>query len=794
METTDYEKLGSFYLGKEYDVSQAKLTDRLLLYDARDLTTHGVCVGMTGSGKTGLCIDLLEEAAVDGIPALIIDPKGDITNLLLQFPELEAEDFQPWINPDDARRKGLTQGQFAQQQAELWRTGLAQWGQSPERIAKLKGSTDFAIYTPGSDAGIPISILHSFAAPALSWEEEGEALREQVQGTVSALLGLIGVEADPLRSREHILLSNLFEYYWRRNEPLDLAKLILAIQEPPVRKLGVFDVDTFFPGKDRFALSLLMNNLIASPSFQSWVSGQPLDIPGFLATPNGKPRHSIFYIAYLNDAERMFFVTLLLNQVITWMRKQSGTTSLRALLYMDEIFGFFPPASNPPSKQPMLTLLKQARAFGLGILLTTQNPVDLDYKGLTNASTWFVGRLQAERDKERLLDGLESAASTSGQTLKRQELDQLISGLSNRVFLLHNVNEEAPVVFQTRWAMCYLRGPLTKPQVKILMGDRQPDIVAAAPNPLIAGQPTAPIPPSPGESQPPAGQGFRQVYLPPATGAVAGAGSVQYSPALLGQARLHFVDAKRQLDQWQDLRLLLPINQTTLTPQWEQAQPVAVSWRDQPEPSATFAPLSATINEAKDLQSLARQLEDFLYRTRRITLLFSAAFKAYSQPDESERDFRLHLSQLAREKRDQEVDKLRSKYQKKLDTLEQRRRKAEAIVAKEAYEAKSRSQEVWVSAGESLLGAFLGRRSMRSASTTTSKVRQSSAAKIDAEQAKAELANTQQEITLLESELRQQIGQFDAGTDLAAIPLERVEIPPRKSDIASDLILAWMPG
>ncbi len=396
-----------------------------------------------------------------------------------------------------------------------------------------------------------------------------------------------------------------------------------------------------FPDKERFALSLLLNNLIASPSFQSWVSGQPLDIPGFLATPNGKPRHSIFYIAHLNDAERMFFITLLLNQVITWMRKQSGTTSLRALLYMDEIFGFFPPVSNPPSKQPMLTLLKQARAFGLGVLLTTQNPVDLDYKGLTNAGTWFVGRLQAERDKERLLDGLESAASASGQTLKRQELDQLISGLSNRVFLLHNVNDEASVVFQTRWAMCYLRGPLTKPQVKTLMGDRQPDVVTAAPNPLIATQPTAPVPPtSPGESGPPAGQGFRQVYLPLAIGAVAGAGSVQYRPALLGQARLHFVDAKRQLDQWQDLRLLLPIDQTTLTPQWEQAQPVAVSWRDQPEPSATFAPLPATINEAKDLQSLARQLEDFLYRTRRITLLFSAAFKAYSQPDESERDFR----------------------------------------------------------------------------------------------------------------------------------------------------------
>ena len=490
----DFEKLGAFYLGKEYDVATDQLLDRLLMYDARDLTTHAVCVGMTGSGKTGLCIDLLEEAAIDHVPSILIDPKGDITNLLLTFPELRPEDFQPWINVDDARRKALSEDEFAVQQAELWRNGLAQWGQDGTRIQMLRDAADFVIYTPGSDAGVPVSILQSFAAPALDWNTEAELLRERIQGTVSALLGLIGVDADPVRSREHILLANLFEHFWRQGEDLDLPKLIMSIQNPPIRQLGVFDVDTFFPEKDRFELSMSLNNIIAAPSFQSWLNGQPLDIAGFLGTPAGKPRHSIFYIAHLSDAERMFFVTMLLNQVITWMRTQPGTTSLRALLYMDEIFGFFPPVANPPSKQPMLTLLKQARAFGVGVVLTTQNPVDLDYKGLTNAGTWFIGRLQTERDKMRVLDGLESVSTAAGEVLNRGQLSKLISDLGKRVFLLHNVHEEAPATFQTRWAMSYLRGPLTRSQVRDLMGDQQADQPIATPITQTGLVPSDPAP------------------------------------------------------------------------------------------------------------------------------------------------------------------------------------------------------------------------------------------------------------------------------------------------------------
>ncbi|MCL4859852.1 MAG: DUF87 domain-containing protein, partial [Caldilineaceae bacterium] len=384
------EKLGAFYLGAEYDLASGQRLEAPIIYDARDLTTHAVCVGMTGSGKTGLCIGLLEEAALDNVPAILIDPKGDMTNLLLQFPELRTEDFRPWINVDDARRKGMNDEEYAESTAQNWRNGLADWGIDPERIRHLLEASDYTIFTPGSDAGMPVSILGSLAAPKIDFDTDAEALRERISGTVAALLGLVGVNADPVRSREAILLATIFEHFWRQQQDVDLAQLILSIQNPPVRKLGVFDVDTFYPEKDRFSLAMAFNNLIAAPTFQSWLTGESLDVDQLFYTAEGKPRHSIFYIAHLSDSERMFFVTLLLESILTWVRRQSGTTSLRALLYFDEIFGYFPPTAEPPSKRPLLTLLKQARAFGLGVVLVTQNPVDLDYKGLTNAGTWFI--------------------------------------------------------------------------------------------------------------------------------------------------------------------------------------------------------------------------------------------------------------------------------------------------------------------------------------------------------------------------------------------------------------------
>lgn len=821
----EFEKLGVFYLGKEYDTVAGELLEQSLMYDARDLTTHAVCVGMTGSGKTGLCIDVLEEAAIDQVPAIIIDPKGDITNLLLTFPDLLPEDFRPWINVDDARRKGLSEAEFSAQQAELWRNGLADWGQDGDRIRLLRESAEFVIYTPGSEAGVPVSILQSFAASGGNWGKEAELLRERVQGTVSAILGLIGVDADPVRSREYILLANLFEHYWRQGEDLDLPKLILSIQKPPLRRLGVFDVETFFPEKDRFELAMNLNNLIASPGFQSWLQGQALDVAGFLSTSAGKPRHSIFYIAHLSDAERMFFVTMLLNQIIAWMRAQPGTTSLRGLLYMDEIFGFFPPVANPPSKQPMLTLLKQARAFGLGVVLTTQNPVDLDYKGLTNAGTWFIGRLQTERDKMRVLDGLESASAAAGGALDRGSLSELISSLGKRVFLLHNVHEETPVTFQTRWAMSYLRGPLTRSQVRDLMADEKADQPALAP---IAGtglapsrpEPIAPAQPavvgagaSPLSMAPPAAPSrVDQVFLPLRRSAAVAQAEIEtrigrplmvqranlvYEPAVLGIGRVHFVDQRREVDEREDFALLVQPPDGTGVLRWDRAQALDIAPRDlveQPETDAYFDDLPVAIDESTEFTALKTNLADYLYRTSALTLLHSPVLEIYSHPRESERDFRMRLQQAIREARDEEVDAVTTQYDRRLRKLEDRMRRAEATVAKKEADAEARKREVLVSVGESVLGVFFGRRSTRAASSALSKYRQSGSAESAVEGAREDVAAVQRDIDALEAELRHEADAIKTRWNEALETLEEFPVTPRRSDIDIDLFaLAWAP-
>ena len=471
---SDYEKLGAFYLGRPYDTKARAPQPGLVLYDSKDLVTHAVCVGMTGSGKTGLCIDLIEEAALDGVPTIAIDPKGDLTNLMLTFPGLRPEDFRPWINEEDAAKKGLSPDAYAAQQAELWKSGLASWGEDGLRIKRLRDAAEFAVYTPGSSAGIPISILASFAAPPQTLRDDPELLRERVGTTVTSLLALIGVDADPVKSREHVLIATLVTNAWTAGQDLDIAGLVGQVQKPPVARIGVMDLEAFYPEKERQKLALALNGLLAAPGFSAWLDGVPMDPATLLRTSEGKPRVSIISIAHLSDAERMFFVSLLLNQIVGWMRSQSGTTSLRAILYMDEIFGFFPPVATPPSKQPLLTLIKQARAFGLGIVLATQNPVDLDYKALANAGTWLIGRLQTERDKARVLEGLEGVAAAANARFDKAQIDTMLSGLGNRVFLMNDVHEDGPRVLESRWAMSYLRGPLTREQIKILMEGKRP--------------------------------------------------------------------------------------------------------------------------------------------------------------------------------------------------------------------------------------------------------------------------------------------------------------------------------
>jgi phage terminase Nu1 subunit (DNA packaging protein) len=824
-----FEKLGAFYLGQEYDLAEGERLDHLVMYDARDLTTHAVCVGMTGSGKTGLCVDLLEEAAIDSVPAIMIDPKGDLTNLLLTFPDLHPEDFEPWVNVDDARRKGMSVGEYARYIADTWRKGLADWGEGPERIRMLKESADFRIYTPGSDAGLPISIMASLRAPALSWDDNEELLREQIQGTVSALLGLVGVEADPLRSREHIFLSNVFEHFWRQGEDLDLARLITAIQSPPVRQLGVFDVDTFFPENDRFGLAMSLNNIIAAPSFGAWIKGEPLDVSSLLYTSAGKPRHSIFYIAHLSEPERMFFVTLLLEQIVTWVRQQSGTTSLRALLYFDEVFGFFPPVAEPPSKRPLLTLLKQARAFGFGVVLTTQNPVDLDYKGLTNAGTWFIGKLQTERDKMRVLDGLESVTAEAGGALDRRQLDRIISALDSRVFLLHNVHQDQPVIFQTRWAMSYLRGPLTRSQVRQLMAETRseaasPAVAAAPARPAVHRDVAPAIAPVPAavpdqllgySSTPPAlPPDLPQVFLPLSLSPNRAIGRLEeelgqrleaeetdlvYEPCLVALGRVSFVDRRRGVNESKEVGLLVQPGDVGAVIRWEDADPIEVApndLEDRPEPAALFGPVPSELNTTSELKDFGKDFSDYLYHEQALNLYHNPILKLYGQPGESERDFKIRAQQIAREKRDAEVEKLRSKYERKLDRLETRVAREERELAEDQAEYEARKREELLSAGESVIGllGIFGRRSSTAVSKAARKRRMTTTAKADIEESEEEIARLQEEIEEMRQEMKE---EATAITEKWAATLDEIEtypVKPRRSDVQVEVVaLAWTP-
>jgi hypothetical protein len=804
----EYEKLGAFYLGKEYDLKTKKATDALILYDSKDLVTHAVVLGMTGSGKTGLCIGLIEEAAIDGIPSILIDPKGDLCDLLLTFPSLAPQDFLPWINQDEARQKGLSPQDYAAKQAKQWADGLASWGQDGARIQRLRDAADFRIYTPASSAGIPISILKSFAAPPPEVMEDAEMIRERIATTVTSLLGLTGIEADPVQSREFILLSSIIEYMWRQGRDLDLAQLITQVQNPPVSKIGVLDIESFYPSKDRFALVMALNNLLASPGFNAWLEGEPLDIGSILYTPQGKPRVAIFSIAHLNDAQRMFFVSLLLNQVLGWMRAQPGTTSLRALLYMDEIFGYLPPLGNPPSKMPMLTLLKQARAFGLGLVLATQNPVDLDYKALSNAGTWFIGRLQTERDKARVLDGLEGAAVAAGSGFDRKSMDTLISGLGSRVFLLNNTHEDEPVVMTTRWVLSYLPGPLTREQIRTLMAP-----VKAAGGPAAAPAPAAqavaaPVAaaraaePSVAAQAPALPPDIPQCYLPVRGRAPAGSQLV-YQPRVMAVARVSFADTKSRVNMLKEYQYLTRVQDAAIPVEWEDAENIKVAISDlERRPAETsagaarFASLPGPAGLARNYAAWEREFSTWLYGSQALELFYSPNYKVYSKPGEEERDFRIRLSQSAREQRDDLVEELRKKYAPKIATLKERQRRAEQTVAREKEQARQAGLQTAISIGASLLGAFTGRKSSaRSSATSAARgIGRSMSQSSDVGRAEDTVETIQKQLAELNAEFEAESAELAARVDPASEELQTVTIRPKKADINVQLLtLAWAP-
>ncbi len=751
---------GSLYLGKLYDASTRSLASDPLLFESKNLTTHAVCVGMTGSGKTGLGVALLEEIALKGIPAIVIDPKGDLGNLLLAFPKLQSSDFLPWIDAGEAERHGQTPEKYAEGVAKSWKEGLDSWDETPERISQFKEAVDSCIYTPANSSGVPLSILSSFAAPSDEILQDADAMRERVLSTTSSLLGLLGIEADPIKSREHILISTLIDRSWREKREIALPTLIQQIQKPPIDKVGILDTDTFFPPKERGTLAMKLNNLLASPGFQDWMEGEPLNIQNLLYTKEGKPRLAIVTIAHLTDAERMFFVTLLLNELTSWMRRQTGSSSLRALLYMDEIFGYFPPNAMPPSKMPMLTLLKQARAFGLGIMLATQNPVDLDYKGLSNCGTWFIGKLQTERDKARVLEGLGSEGS----------LGEMIAACGNRVFILRSVHLKAPLLFQTRWALSYLRGPLTLPQIQMLMAGRRwekPKAVEA-----VASQ--KPVLPSDVE----------EYFLPAATP------FPLYQPKLLGIAKLHFVDSKKGLDTWQQMAFTALLDESGKA-LWGEAIDSTGLQKGSPQ-KGNFADIPGSLLQIKNYPLFSKSFADYLYQNQTFDLF--EAEKMSSKPNESEADFRSRVVAVLKGQSEEKVKKIRDSYAAKIKILEDKIQKAEAKTASGQSQRWRQILDTLISALTTILGALSGKRltkgSISQAGTTLRKAERIGKEHTSVSQAQETLESLQQQLQSLQNERDAAIAEeFDPDK----IVLEKSSIHPRKTDIAIQTIaLVWI--
>ena len=781
----EYEKLGSFYLGKEFNLETDELKDNVVLYDSKDLTTHAVIIGMTGSGKTGLGIDILEEALVDNIPIIAIDPKGDMANLLLTFPKLAASDFRPWINEQEAANKGLSPDDYAQDQAELWQNGLKSWGIDKDRIAKLRKNVEMNVYTPGSSAGLPVNVLRSFNAPSQALREDGDLFRERVQSTATSILALLGIEADPITSKEHILLSNILENSWANAKNLDIASLIRAIQEPPFERIGIMNLEQFYPAKERFGLAMRLNNLLASPGFEAWLDGEPLDIQHMFFGDKGQARASIFSIAHLSENERMFFVSMLLNELLAWMRSQSGTSSLRAILYMDEIFGYLPPSKNPPSKTPMLTLLKQARAFGLGLVLSTQNPVDLDYKALSNAGTWFIGRLQTERDKERVLAGLQSA---SPDAMDKKTMERILSALGKRKFLLHNVHEDAPEIFQTRWAMSYLAGPLTREKIKKLTAEKKQDLPRKEKTPSLAKKKEAPLMPK-----------DIPVFYLRASGA--GSGLIYY-PAIAGLGEIYYSSVTHKVEESRHFSLAAEVDDDTITLDWDSAVELGIETNGlEPKPlkDAEYADLPTAVTVVKNYGKWQKALYKFIRQHKHLSLYKNKALRITSKIGESEGDFRARLVQIEREKRDLASEKLRAKYASKLKTLKNRLKRAQLVIEKEQDQAQTRRTEAFVNIGTAVLSAVLGRKLLSRGTTYSTGRAIKSASRMQKEQmdvarAKETAKVVKENIIELEKELEKEIKELSAKIEADEFVLEPILIKPKSTNINVELFaLLWLP-
>lgn len=783
--TFDYEKLKLFYIGKEKIDGQNFAP---LVYKNKDLTTHAAIIGMTGSGKTGLGISLLEEAAIDNIPSIIIDPKGDMGNLLLTFPNLQGSDFEPWIEEQDAVNNGLSVSEMALKTAQTWKNGVEADFQNQERIQKLKDSADFTIYTPGSSSGVQISILSSFKAPSIEVLEDHELLVSLITSTVSSLLSLIDEKNDS-SSKESILISTIFMNSYSNQKDLSIEELISFIVTPPFAKVGIFDLETFFPQSERLKLALKLNTIIANPSFKSWIEGEPLDISNLMYDENGKAKVSIFSIAHLNDSQRMFFVSLLLNQMVSWMRRQEGTTSLKALLYMDEIFGYFPPNANPPSKQPMLTLLKQARSFGVGIILSTQNPVDIDYKGLANIGTWFIGRLQTKQDKEKVIDGLSSAVEGK---IDKNEIENLLSNLEKRTFIMKNINEDGIKVFQTRWALSYLKGPITKEQIKFLMANKISNISSIKPQittPKEQGQKSSSQQNSPKPLIP---NILEQKYLYSSQ-----SDSYYLQGYLVFKCSVHFSDTAKNIDLTSELNYKFYLQKEAQNINFEELEEFKLnSFETTQRVNSNYYETPIFIQNEKELKQIQKDFTDYIYRNTKLSLFKNDTLKIISKQNESLTDFKIRIQDRLNEKIDEQLENLQIKFKKTNDTIEDKLNKLFDKLQKEQLQASATTTDTIISIGTSLLGAFFGK---STSASTLGKVASSAkgANKIlkernDVKYVESEIQQLQIQKEELQKTLEDEISKINEENKISNFQIEDIFIKPKRTDIFNvKLELLW---
>ncbi len=761
-----YEKLGLFYLGKDVDKTSMEATDALTLLKNKHFTTHAAIIGMTGSGKTGLGVDIIEEAAIDNIPSIVIDPKGDMGDLCLTDPNFNPKTFEPWVE-DEAKAKETNVSSYAAKISAVWKEGVESWGQDSSRVEKFHNIKK-TIYTPGSSAGVAINIMSSLETPPAEIMEESDIFTSYLKSTVVGLLSLVGIVADPLDSKEYILLAQILTKAWLADENMSIEQIIGKVINPSFKKIGVLPLDDFYPQEARFKLATKFNSLLASPSFSLWLQGDSLDIQKLLYDENGKAKIAIFSISHLNDEERMFFVTLLLNKYTAWMRRQSGTSALKTLLYMDEIFGFFPPTKNPPSKEPMLLLLKQARAFGVGVVLSTQNPVDLDYKGLSNIGTWFIGRLQTTQDIERVIDGL---GGKVGASYDKNEIKTLLANLKKRTFFLKSAHLEDIRLFTTRWVMSYLKGPLKRNEISRLMKVQKEtqNIEAETVHNMIQKKQKL-------ESFQNIDDSIPQYFEPDATG------ENHFYATLGAKAKVHFYNQRKGLDEERELILSLELESNQQTVDWEEAGREVEDFEKYPSTAPTkakFQPLPTVVLEDRGLKKAIRELKEELYTEERLELLRCSSPELESKAGESRADFMVRLQDILNDKKEEQIEKLQTRYDKKEKTLLDRLERAKERVKKEEADSTSSMIET----GIAVLGALFGRRSPASIGRAFRKGSTILKEHGDMSRAEQRVAVIQADIETLEDELEDAVDVINDKYNIDNCEIETFTVKPRKTDI-----------